>query len=80
MKLLYTHSISKGFLLALLLCLPVLSLLAQNNSKSSWPIIVRKGDQLYEGDKLFRFMGLAAPNIQQNESQIRVDRTNRFPD
>ncbi len=48
--------------------------------KNHWPIIIRKGDQLFEGDKLFRFMGLAAPNIQQNESQIRVDLTNRFPD
>ncbi len=33
-----------------------------------------------DGDKVFRFMGLAAPNIQQNESQIREDRANRFPD
>ncbi len=47
---------------------------------ANWPIIVRKGDQLYENGKLFRFFGLAAPNIQQNESQIRLDRTNRFPD
>lgn len=49
-------------------------------SNKNWPIITRKGDKLYEGDKVFRFMGLAAPNIQQNESQIRIDRTNRFPD
>jgi mannan endo-1,4-beta-mannosidase len=48
--------------------------------KSNWPIITRKGDKLYEGNKAFRFFGLAAPNIQQNESQIREDRTNRFPD
>lgn len=48
--------------------------------ESDWPIISRKGDQLYEGNKVFRFFGLAAPNIQQNESQIREDRTNRFPD
>lgn len=45
-----------------------------------WPIITRKGDQLYEGDRPFRFFGLAAPNIQQNESQIRADGSNRFPD
>lgn len=45
-----------------------------------WPIITRKGDKLYEGDSVFRFMSLAAPNIQQNESQIRPDRSNRFPD
>jgi len=43
-------------------------------------IITRQGDKLMDGDKEFRFMGLAAPNIQQNESQIREDRTNRFPD
>jgi mannan endo-1,4-beta-mannosidase len=48
--------------------------------KQDWPIITSKGDQLFEGEKVFRFFGLAAPNIQQNESQIRKDRTNRFPD
>lgn len=42
--------------------------------------ITRSGDKLMEGDKEYRFFGLAAPNIQQNESQIREDRTNRFPD
>ena len=47
---------------------------------ANWPIIVRKGDQLFEGDKPFRFLGMAAPNIQANENQVRVDRTNRFPD
>ncbi len=54
-------------------------LFAQNEAKS-WPIITRKGDKLFEGDKEFRFMGLAAPNIQQNESQLRADMANRFPD
>jgi mannan endo-1,4-beta-mannosidase len=49
------------------------------NKNKSWPIITRKGDQLMEGLSVFRFFGLCAPNIQQNESQIRVDRTNRFP-
>ncbi|NTW25860.1 MAG: cellulase family glycosylhydrolase [Lentimicrobium sp.] len=43
-------------------------------------IITAKADKLMDGDQEFRFMGLAAPNIQQNESQIRADRTNRFPD
>lgn len=42
--------------------------------------IVRKGDKLMEGNKEFRFFGLAAPNIQQNESQLRPDMANRFPD
>ena len=42
--------------------------------------ITRQGDKLMDGNKEFRFLGLAAPNIQQNESQIRLDRTNRFPD
>lgn len=46
----------------------------------NWPIIHRSGDQLIEGSKPFRFFGIAAPNIQQNESQIREDRSNRFPD
>jgi len=65
----------------------ILSLAMINASGQSKPdnpdyknIISRKGDKLMDGNKEFRFMGLAAPNIQQNESQIRVDRTNRFPD
>ncbi len=37
----------------------------------NWPIITRQGDQLMEGSKVYRFFGLAAPNIQQNESQIQ---------
>jgi mannan endo-1,4-beta-mannosidase len=52
----------------------------KGQSKKDWPIIKRKGDQLFEGDKPFRFFGLAAPNIQQNESQLRKDMMNRFPD
>ncbi len=52
----------------------------QTIGQNNWPIITRKGDQLFEGDKPFRFMGMAAPNIQANENQVQVDRTNRFPD
>jgi len=68
----------KGFLIAILFCMTQQAFAQQK--AANWPIITRKGDQLYEGDKVFRFFGLAAPNIQQNESQIREDRTNRFPD
>ena len=53
---------------------------SSDSNDKDWPIIVRKGDKLYEGDKVFRFLSFAVPNIQQNESQIRTDRTNRFPD
>ncbi len=42
--------------------------------------VTRRDDKLMLGGKEFRFLGLAAPNIQQNESQIRADRANRFPD
>lgn len=80
MKTTYRNSIIKGFLLLVLLFFRAFTLTAQSNSEKSWPIITRNGDQLFEGNKPFRFMGLAAPNIQQNESQIRADRTNRFPD
>jgi len=71
-----------GSLLLLASLLFTSSILAQLKvtPAKNWPIITRKGDQVYEGDKIFRFMSLAAPNIQQNESQIRIDRTNRFPD
>lgn len=31
--------------------------------EAKWPIITRKGDQLFEDDRPFRFFGLAAPNI-----------------
>jgi hypothetical protein len=74
------HSIKIITLLTLAL-LSIFPAIAQNKEQNtSWPIITRKGDKLYEGTKVFRFLGLAAPNIQQNESQIRLDRTNRFPD
>ena len=33
-----------------------------------------------EGARTFRFFGLTAPNLQQNESQILPDHSNRFPD
>lgn len=45
-----------------------------------WPIITRRADALYEGNTPFRFFGLAAPNIHQNESQVHPDFSNRFPD
>lgn len=67
------------FLLSVSLTL-IANLLQAQKPVINWPIITRKGDELFEGSRPFRFMGLAAPNIQQNESQIRTDRTNRFPD
>ncbi|MFO1476534.1 MAG: hypothetical protein U1F98_07775 [Verrucomicrobiota bacterium] len=42
--------------------------------------VTRQGDKLMAGGREFRFLGLDAPNVQQNESQIRPDRANRFPD
>jgi hypothetical protein len=70
------------FALCSMLCVAFAKAYGQANpSKSVYKnIITAKGDRLMDGDKEFRFMGLAAPNIQQNESQIREDRTNRFPD
>ncbi|MFO1478178.1 MAG: hypothetical protein U1F98_16205 [Verrucomicrobiota bacterium] len=47
---------------------------------ADWPIIQRRGDALFEGGKPYRFLGLAAPNIQANESQILPGAGNRFPD
>jgi hypothetical protein len=54
--------------------------LAQPKNTFSGRIITRQGDKLMDGSAEFRFFGIAAPNIQQNESQIRADHTNRFPD
>lgn len=42
--------------------------------------ITRKGGVLYEGAVPFRFMGLDAPNLFQNESQLLPNLSNRFPD
>lgn len=47
---------------------------------ADWPIVHRRGDELVEGGKTFRFLGLDAPNLHQNESQVRPDFSNRFPD
>jgi mannan endo-1,4-beta-mannosidase len=73
-------SIHRFFICLLTIAFINTNLTAQQSGNDSWPIITRRGDQLYEGEKIFRFFGLAAPNIQQNETQIREDRTNRFPD
>ena len=50
------------------------------NPADSMKLVTRQGDKLMIGDQEFRFLGLDAPNIQQNETQIRPDRANRFPD
>ena len=42
--------------------------------------VSRSGDRLMLAGAEFRFLGLDAPNIQQNETQVRADRANRFPD
>jgi hypothetical protein len=56
-----------------------LSIHAQAIEKE-WPVITRKGDALFEGGKPFRFIGIAAANLHQNEGQILPDFSNRFPD
>ena len=71
-----THLLASTLLLGSLL-FPEQSTAA---TTATWPIVMRQGDQLVEGQKPFRFFGLAAPNIQQNESQLRPDFSNRFPD
>jgi hypothetical protein len=50
------------------------------DTTEAWPVIVRRGDTLYEGARPFRFLGLAAPNLHQNEGQLLPDFSNRFPD
>jgi len=62
-----------------LLC--AISLVATGSADTSdWPIIRRRGDTLVEGDKPFRFFGLAAPNLQAHEAQLLPDFSNHFPD
>jgi Endo-beta-mannanase len=74
----------RNYSLLLGICLAVLSHSVygqhKGNEKDFANFIVRKGDKLMDGNKEFRFLGLAAPNIQQNESQLRQDLSNRFPD
>ena len=66
-------------LLLLLACTPAFTV-AANADPADWPVISRRGDTLYEGEKPFRFLGLATPNLQAHESQIHPDFSNRFPD
>jgi mannan endo-1,4-beta-mannosidase len=84
MSTIYKYSLTGSLCLAFVLICTIAceaqTLNDPGHKNESWPIITRKGDQLMEGSSVFRFFGLCAPNIQQNESQIRVDRTNRFPD
>lgn len=74
----------RNYSLLLGICLVMMSyhVFAQpiSNPKDFANFIVRRGDKLMDGNKEFRFLGLAAPNIQQNESQLRTDMANRFPD
>jgi hypothetical protein len=49
-------------------------------NQDAWPIIVRRDGVLFEGNRPFRFLGLAASNLHQNEGQLLPDFSNRFPD
>ena len=42
--------------------------------------VTRKGDELIEGGKPFRFAGLDSPNILAHEAQLLSDYSNHFPD
>ena len=56
---------------------------AENSSASGGKLhcfVTRQGGRLFEGTNEFRFFGLAAPNLHQNESQLQPDFGNRFPD
>ena len=66
------------FATAVLFCLLMANVSGQTKpAKPAYEnIVTRQGDKLMDGNKEFRFMGLAAPNIQQNESQ-RHSRTNK---
>lgn len=66
--------------LACLLSIPGLCAEAQPAAREAWPIVTRRGTMLFEGEKPFRFFGLAAPNVQAHESQLLPDFSNHFPD
>ena len=76
-----TRALKFAGLLAILSAFPAWS--RENGSfvqQGSWPFIVKEQDRLFEGDREFRFMGLAAANLHQNEEQLLDDYSNRFPD
>jgi hypothetical protein len=68
------------FLLLPLALTTALCSISTASADTNWPIVQRKGDALYEGNKPFRFFGLAAPDLQQNGSQFLPGMSNRFPD
>jgi mannan endo-1,4-beta-mannosidase len=74
-------TIIMSILIALLGCnTPVNKPVTMKQDQSFSHFITREGDKLMEGEREFRFLGLAAPNIQMNESQLLPDFSNRFPD
>ena len=75
--------IMRNIFISLCILLPACGIQVEKNISTNREFdhfIVRDGDKLMDGDREFRFFGLAAPNIQQNESQLRTDMANRFPD
>jgi len=42
--------------------------------------ITKDGTRLMDGSEEYRFLGLAAANLHQNEDQVKPDFSNRFPD
>jgi mannan endo-1,4-beta-mannosidase len=48
--------------------------------RSDWPIIQRSGDQLVEGTKPFRFLGMCSSTLNMTKEQILPDWSNRWPD
>ena len=74
------HPASRRFLFPILALLFSAMPAHADNAPADWPIITRRGDTLYEGDKPFRFFGIDAPNLHQNENQLLSDLSNRWPD
>jgi hypothetical protein len=69
----------------LLIFLLNLSAMAQTTATSGvhsqfHHFITRDGTRLMDGAKEFRFLGLDAPALLQNEDQVKPDFSNRFPD
>jgi mannan endo-1,4-beta-mannosidase len=66
--------------LCIFICLIGIQSVNTSAASADWPIITRDGDRLMEGDRAFRFLGLAAPNLQAHEGDVVPDHSNRFPD
>lgn len=60
-------------------CLSLFTQAQEVKPRANWPIVTRSGDQLVEGDRPFRFLGLCSSALNTTKDQILPDWSNRWP-